>query len=175
MYLYLYVVVHQIISLYFLILVIKYIYWTIHCTMDHTSPKLVMRWCNGFRNSILLAADSPHPPSVKDGACGCMKTVVVVWIRMRINSLSNDRETFSFNCPGETKHAWVKLSTAVSFFLFFLPLLVLFSNCSNEFMGNSLWGYLRPCKVMENKKDYDHQNVFAVRWNIANLVKCHCA
>lgn len=70
--------------------------------------------------------------------------------------MNNDRRTFSISCP--VKQNVLKLD-----FLFFsFPLtVVLFSNCSAEFMGNSLRGYLYPCKVLE-KKDYGRKNVFAV-------------
>lgn len=79
-----------------------------------------------------------------------------------------------------TKHlasaAWVKQNTREwnfePLFLFFLLPDVLFSDYTTGFMGNWLQGYLHPCKVME-KKDYATRNVFAVSWNITNLVKCH--
>lgn len=56
----------------------------------------------------------------------------------------------------------------------FIPsLVILFSNRAAEFMGNSLGGYLRSRKVTEKKGIRPRKNVFTVRWNITNLVKCH--
>ncbi len=95
-----------------------------HWTTDYTSPNLVMRGFNSLRNSIPAAADSPQPPwvPVKDWSSWIQKRLLalfyiffVVWIRKRINFLNNDHKTFSFSCPGETKHAWVKLWTALLF------------------------------------------------------------
>lgn len=38
-----------------------FFHWMYSCVTNYTSPNLVMRWFNSLKNSILRAADSPHP------------------------------------------------------------------------------------------------------------------